>query len=110
MDAGVRLPYSASNICFVACGAKGFGHWICETDRGRPLGMSVERARDSRRDDDEECLLECLSLEDLEDEDLEDEDLEDDLVDFSEGTSRMFNTRPVVGSVVEAWAGSWETW
>jgi len=77
--------------------------------------MSVCRARDSRRDE-EECLLEleCLSFEDedLLEEDLclsfEDED-EDDLLDeedFPDGTSRMFKTRPVVGSVVESWAGS----
>jgi len=26
------------------------------------------------------------------------------------GTSRMLSWRPVVGSRVEGWAGSWETW
>jgi hypothetical protein len=90
----------------VACGATGFGDWICDTDRGRPFGTSAARLsrRDSRRDffSDEE---------DLDDEDLclSDEDLELDLEpDFS--TSRMFRTRPVVGSVVEACPGSWETW
>jgi hypothetical protein len=108
-------PYSASRMCFVACGETGFGDWICETESGRPFGMSVARARDSRREE-EECLLEleCLSLEEEEDllEDLcEEEDLEEDLrSDLSEGTSRMFKTRPVVGSVVESWAGSCETW
>lgn len=76
--------------------------------------MSVWSALDSRRE--EECLLEleCLSLD--EDEDLlecfsfeEDEDFEEDLLeddDLPDGTSRMFKTRPVVGSVVESWAGS----
>jgi hypothetical protein len=77
--------------------------------------MSVERARDSRRDE-EECLeeeLECLEEEEedlLEDLCEEEEDLEEDLrEEESDGTSRMFKTRPVVGSVVESWAGSWET-
>jgi hypothetical protein len=32
------------------------------------------------------------------------------LEDFSDGTSKMFRTRPVVGSVVDDWAGSWDTW
>jgi len=99
----------------------GLGDLICETERGRPLGMSTVRLlsrRDSLLDeecfdeeeeclDDEECLEELFSeewcLEELDD--LEDDDLED----FSLGTSRMFKTRPVVGSVVEACPGSWET-
>jgi len=101
--------YSASRMVLVACGDMGFGLWICEMESGRPLGISEERARDSRREE-EECLLEeleCL-LEDLDEEDLL-EDFED-LLDLSDGTSRMFRTRPVVGSVVESWAGSCETW
>jgi hypothetical protein len=109
-----RVPYSVSRMSLVACGEIGLGDWICEMESGRPFGISVERARDSRR---EECLLEeeCLSLleeEDL-DEDLWEDDLEEDLLeeeDLEDGTSRMFKTRPVVGSVVESWAGSWETW
>jgi hypothetical protein len=86
----------------VADGLTGFGDWILETERGRPLGMSEARSRrDSLREEEEVCLEEW-DLEEL----LEEEDLED----FSDGTSRMFKTRPVVGSVVEAWEGSWETW
>ena len=49
----------------------------------------------------EEEVLE-LELEDLEEDFLDEEDLEE--------TSRMFRTRPVVGSVVESSAGLWETW
>jgi len=64
--------------------------------------------RDSRLEEEEVLsLLECLDelvLEDLLD------DLLEDLLEDSWGTSRMFKTRPVVGSVVEAWAGSWEMW
>jgi len=73
--------------------------------------MSDESARDSRREEEEECLLEleCLLslslLEDL-DEDFDDEEDFDDLLDLSDGTSRIFRTRPVVGSVVDDWAGS----
>jgi hypothetical protein len=109
--AASRVPYSVSRIALVACGETGFGDWIWEIERGRPFGMSVLAARASRREEEEECLLEEeLLLE----EDLEDLEDEDDLEDLSlleeDGTSRMFKTRPVVGSVVEAWAGSWETW
>jgi hypothetical protein len=108
-----RVPYSVSRIALVACGEIGFGDWICEMERGRPLGMSVEAARASRREEEEECLLEDLS--DLLEEECLLDDLLEDLEDLSDlldedGTSRMFKTRPVVGSVVEAWAGSWETW
>ena len=72
--------------------------------------MSVARARDSRREEEEECLLEELECL-LDEEDLDDlEEVLDDLPDLSGGTSRMFKTRPVVGSVVESSAGSWETW
>lgn len=59
--------------------------------------------RASRRDDDECLELDEECLEDLEDEDLdEDLDEEDDLDDLSDGTSRIFSLRPVVGSVVES--------
>jgi len=107
--AASRVPYSLSRIALVACGETGFGDWIWEMESGRPLGMSVLAARASRREDEEECLLEeeVLLEEDLDD-DLEEDDL-DDLLE-ADGTSRMFKTRPVVGSVVEAWAGSWDTW
>lgn len=90
----------------MACGEMGLGDWICEMERGRPLGMSAVAARDSRRVE-EECLDVGWREEDLEVVDLvgleEEEDLE-------EGTSRMLRARPVVGSVVEASAGLWETW
>ncbi len=81
--------------------------------------MSTERPRLSRRDSRrvlEECLsreLWCLVEERLSEECFEDEDddvLEDLLEDFSCGTSRMFRTRPVVGSVVDDCPGSWDTW
>lgn len=96
----------------MACGETGLGDLISETESGRPLGMSEARARASRREEEEEeCLLEleCLLEEedDLDDDLLPEDDLDDDLLlDFSEGTSRMFSTRPVVGSVVEDTAGS----
>lgn len=77
---------------FVACGATGFGDLICETESGRPLGMSTAELsrRDSRRVEDEECL-DLRSLSDEECFDDEDEDDLDDLCeeDFSDGTSRM---------------------
>jgi hypothetical protein len=105
--AASRVPYSVSRMVLVACGEIGFGLWIWEMERGRPLGMSVVAARAARREEEEEFLLEEVLLEeDLED--LEEEVLEDLLE--ADGTSRMFKTRPVVDSVVEAWAGSWETW
>jgi len=110
----VGAEYSACKMFLVACGETGLGALICETERGRPFGMSTDKLsrRDSRRE--EECFSrdeECLEEEELLEEDLEEEELlEDDLEDFSAGTSRMFNTRPVVGSVVDDWAGSWETW
>jgi hypothetical protein len=54
--------------------------------------------RDSLLDEEDECL----SLDECLEEWLFDEldDLED-LLDLSWGTSRMFKTRPVVGSVVD---------
>jgi hypothetical protein len=113
MVVGFMEPYSASRMCFVACGEQGFGDWICEMESGRPFGMSAVRARDSRRDE-VGCLLEleCLEELDFEEEDLDEEDLEEDLedLDLSDATSRMFRTRPVVGSVVESSPGLWETW
>lgn len=52
-------------------------------------------------DEDEECLDELL---------LELWDLDEDLLDLSLGTSRMFNSRPVVGSTVDGSLGLCETW
>lgn len=64
--AGSRAPYSVSRMTLVACGDTGFGDCIWDMERGRPLGMSVEAARASRREDEEEeCLLWDLSLSDL---------------------------------------------
>jgi len=108
-------------MCLVAWGEIGFGDLICETERGRPFGMSTDALsrRDSRREEDECFSRDEECLEEWEDEDLLDEECleelellwdEDLLEDFSLGTSRMFNERPVVGSVVEETAGSWETW
>jgi hypothetical protein len=72
------------------------------------LGISTVRERLEREEDlslveeREELLL--LDLEDdLEEE--EDDDLEEDL-----GTSRMFSSRPVVGSTVESSLGLWAMW
>jgi hypothetical protein len=66
--------------------------------------LREESRRDSRREEEwcERDELECFDEEELDLDDLEE--------DFSTGTSRMFRTRPVVGSVVEAVAGSWDTW
>jgi hypothetical protein len=63
--------------------------------------LSFEDVLERRSDD--ECL---------DDDEDEDEVLEEDLweEDFSDGTSRMLRMRPVVGSVVEDWAGSCDTW
>lgn len=113
----------------VACGVSGLGDLIWETERGRPFGISTERLRlsrlDSRREDEDECLsrleecLERLSLSDDEEcfellleDDLWEEECEEceECEDLSLGTSRMFSTRPVVGSVVDDCPGSWETW
>lgn len=86
-------------------------------ESGRPFGMSTLRLKLSRRDslllEDEVCLSReewCFDDEDdfFSEECLEEE--EDLCEDFSWGTSRMFKTRPVVGSVVEDCPGSWETW
>lgn len=88
-------------------------------DRGRPFGTSTDReARDERwdfslldeewwrdEDDEDEWCLELL-LEDLEEE-WWDEDEDEDL---DLGTSKMFSSRPVVGSLVEASLGLCETW
>jgi hypothetical protein len=72
--------------------------------------MSAWAARDSRREEDE--VFELEEEEDFLEEEEEEEDfLEEELEeDFLEETSRMFRTRPVVGSVVESSAGLWETW
>lgn len=84
--------------------------------------MSAVAARDSRRVDDEDLELLDLEeeddlleledlLEDLLEEELEllEEDLDEEEEDLLE-TSRIFRTRPVVGSVVEDSEGLWETW
>jgi hypothetical protein len=102
----------------VACGVTGLGDWISETDSGRPFGMSTVRLRLSRREARLELDDECLSREECLDERLslspaclDELDLEEDLWwDFSCGTSRMFRMRPVVGSVVDDWPGSCDTW
>jgi hypothetical protein len=98
---------------FVAWGETGFGDWIWEIDRGRPLGISTHRwlsRRESLLDDE----VECLSREDevLDEECLDELVFEEEclLEDFSWGTSRMFRTRPVVGSVVDGCPGSCDTW
>jgi len=111
----------------------GLGAWICETDSGRPLGMSTDRDarlrddrwcrspddddewwRDECEDEDELLLDDDLCDEDDEDLDLcEDEDDEEVLDEercLSAGTSRMFSSRPVVGSVVDVTLGLCATW
>jgi hypothetical protein len=103
---------------FVAWGVMGLGDWIWEIESGLPFGISTLRLKLSRRDSrlDEVCLslLEWCFDERFsrsEEECLVELVLEEDLwEDFSLGTSRMFKTRPVVGSVVEDCPGSWETW
>ncbi len=81
-------------------------------ESGRPFGMSTERLRlsrrDSRREDEELCFsreewcLDDLSFLSDEDECFDELVLEEDLCDdFSDGTSRTFRVRPVVGSVVD---------
>ena len=85
--------------------------------RPRPLSRRDSLRDDECLDEEEECLddeeecFEELFSEEWRDE-LDDlDDLDDDFEeDFSLGTSRMLSTRPVVGSVVEACPGSWETW
>ncbi len=81
--------------------------------------MSTERLKLSRRDSRRVLDEECFSFDEVFERELrseecfdDEDDLEDDLweEDSELGTSRMFRMRPVVGSVVEAWAGSWETW
>jgi hypothetical protein len=83
-------------------------------ESGRPFGMSELRlsCRDSLLEVDEACLSRevCLDEDFLSEECLDELVLEEDLwEDFSEGTSRMFRMRPVVGSVVDDWAGSCDT-
>lgn len=75
--------------------------------------MSAVAARDSRREEEEDFEDEEWEEdfeEDLEDEEDALEDEEEDFLEELEVTSRMFKTRPVVGSVVESSAGLWETW
>jgi len=94
----------------VAWGEMGFGDWIWEIESGRPFGISKVMwlsRRELLRSDNE-----CLSREELLDECFDELVFEDEclLEDFSYGTSRMFRTRPVVGSVVEDCPGSCDTW
>jgi hypothetical protein len=86
---------SLSRMWRVALGDTGLGALICETDRGRPLGMSPLA--------DERLLVDEV---DLRDDDL----LEEEEEDLVLGTSRMFRARPVVGSTVESSLGLCETW
>jgi len=98
----------------------GLGAWIWEMDRGRPLGMSLDDVREERwlREDlceslsldDEEEWREELLLLDLCDDDEEDLCEEDEDLCEPVGTSRMFSSRPVVGSVVDSTLGLWATW
>jgi len=95
----------------VAYGATGFGDLICETESGRPFGTSAWDERDSLLEEclsfEEECLDELVFLSE---DDLELVFEETLVEDFSDGTSRMFKARPVVGSVVESSLGLWATW
>jgi len=93
------------------------GDWIWEIERGRPFGISTIRLWLSRRDSLLEEELECLSLDECLEERFslsewcfDELDLDDLPEDLSWGTSRMFNMRPVVGSVVDDWPGSCDTW
>jgi len=92
----------------------GLGAWIWEVDRGRPLGMSTDRPEARCRED--LCLELELELEWCEELLLDEECdllLLDFLLDFSDlswGTSRMFSSRPVVGSTVDSSLGLCETW
>jgi hypothetical protein len=91
----------------------GLGAWIWVTDKGRPLGMSRDseaRLREERCSREDEWREELLLLDFDDDDDLED-DLDDDLWDEEPaGTSRMFSSRPVVGSVVDWTLGLCATW
>ena len=90
----------------VAPGDMGLGALICETERGRPLGMSTERLPRDLCDEDDLCESREWREELLEEEEEEEEDLED----LCLGTSRMFRARPVVGSTVDSSLGLCETW
>src|SRR4051794_20897278 len=75
---------STSRMRLVACGDTGLGAWICDTESGRPLGMSTARlAYLDERCFSEECLLLLcdLSLDDLS---LEDEVLEEEVLSLLE--------------------------
>jgi hypothetical protein len=86
----------------------GFGDLICDMDSGRPFGMSTESWDTLLLDDrcEERCdeSLECRELLLLDEE----------WCDLDEclrcGTSRMFSSRPVVGSTVDGSLGLCETW
>lgn len=89
--------YCSRAIVRVSWGRLGRGHLIWDGDKERPLGMCslVRRV----------CLwLLWLELWDL------DDGAGAAGVALLEGISRMLSLRPVVGSVVDSRAGSWETW
>lgn len=87
--------YCVLTTCRVWCGRSGFGATILEGEIERPLGIEAVLTRRSCRFDDAR----------------EDVCWDDDEDDFAfPGMSRMFNLRPVVGSVVWSLAGSCETW
>jgi len=83
----------------------GLGALIWETDRGRPLGTSIERLWRLLWEEDLDSR-ESLRDELLDEED--EEDLDDDLE--ARGASKMFRARPVVGSTVDSSLGLWDTW
>lgn len=76
-------------MCRVWLGLTGCGERILLGEMARPLGMSMDSGREWR---------------------LEWRELDEGLACVDAGTSRMLSCRPVVGSIVESLAGSWETW
>lgn len=77
-------------ICDVAFGFPGFGLWIFDGDSERPFATFDVLTRR------EFCLADLPDV------------LSSVFVAF--GMSRTFSLRPVVGSVTDSLAGSWETW
>jgi len=88
--------YCSRVIVRVSCGRLGRGHSIFEGESERPLGMCSLVRR--------ECLLLEWPC------DREDGAGAEGVGDFPGGMSKMLSLRPVVGSVVDSRAGSWETW
>jgi len=93
--------YCSRVIVRVSWGRLGRGDLIWEGERERPLGMCSLVRR--------ECLwwLEGVEVEGAWD--LDDREGAGGKP-LLEGISRMLSLRPVVGSVVDSLAGSWETW